>query len=68
VLPCGISDANRSFHLVVSFIVSQHQTKHCVTAFASLSYIHSRVTAKPLLLRYVMGRELSNRQVRNFLR
>jgi hypothetical protein len=55
VLVCGISDANRSFHLVAIFIMSQRQTEHCVTALASLSHIYSRVTSKPLLLRYVMG-------------
>lgn len=55
VMVCGISDCNRSFHVVALFVMSQRQTVHCTTALASLAQIYTKVTGKPLRIRFMMG-------------
>lgn len=55
VLACGISDGNRSFHLVALFVMSQQQEMQFFEALTSLRRVYEQVVNKKLAIRSVMG-------------
>ncbi|KAE9213906.1 hypothetical protein PF004_g15203 [Phytophthora fragariae] len=55
VIVCGVSDRNRSFHLVALFITSQRLEELYVKALSALRKVFTAVTGKQLLVKYVMA-------------
>ncbi|KAE9097960.1 hypothetical protein PF010_g15758 [Phytophthora fragariae] len=55
VIVCGVSDRNRSFHLVALFTTSQRLEELYVKALSALRKVFTAVTGKQLLVKYVMA-------------
>lgn len=55
VIVCGVSDKNRSFHLVALFITSQRLEGLYVKALSALRKVFTTVTGQQLLTKYTMA-------------
>jgi hypothetical protein len=55
VFVVGISDSNRLFHLMASFISSQRKEEHYTEALAALRRVSAQVVDQPLKISYAMG-------------